>query len=226
MSEVEEAFRQIVDHETDNARIWKTLREDNTPLTTARDSRVRDFVTDISSLSDSTFEDFDEYCLLEETFQQILECHNGSQAIALHWRALLHSYDRRLGSFSDAFEKTSEVLCEGFLEVFTLAGKVPPPSLIDDVRVLASKNRVVEHASQLAETVKTGFFSVNLEVFVADPGSLYDNESMLLDGQEPHAGEAAIIKCTIGLGLREILPVTPDSGTETKRVLLKSKVLL
>ncbi|KAH8117901.1 hypothetical protein DFH11DRAFT_1808333 [Phellopilus nigrolimitatus] len=190
MSEVEEAFRQIVDH------------------------------------------DFDEYCLLEETFQQILECltgvhaDNGSQAIALHWRALLHSYDRRLGSFSDAFEKTSEVLCEGFLEVFTLAGKVPPPSLIDDVRVLASKNRVVEHASQLAETVKTGFFSVNLEVFIADPGSLYDDKSMLLDGQEHNAGEAAIVKGTIGLGLREILPVTPDSGTETKGVLLKSKVLL
>ncbi|KAH8117897.1 hypothetical protein DFH11DRAFT_1808329 [Phellopilus nigrolimitatus] len=222
--DVEEAIRRMKIHEPEIAKVWNRLRKKNIPATKYDPSRIRDFDKYIFCLPNTTPKDFDSYRHLEETYQKML-CHEESQAVALHWRALLHTYDRKLGSFNVAFKQTQEVLCEGLLEVFALAGRNPPLPFLDNIRALTAKNRVIEEASQLAETIVTGCFGANVEVFVVDPGSPYDRESMMLNDQD-HTAEAVVIKCTIGLGLREIVPRTGVLETERpKRVLLKTNVL-
>ncbi|KAH8117851.1 hypothetical protein DFH11DRAFT_1740941 [Phellopilus nigrolimitatus] len=231
--DVEEAICEMENHEPEIAKIWKKLREENTPATRYRFCYfvrcilhfvryIFRFVRCIFRLSKTTLEDSDGFRLLEETYHQML-FDKRSPTIALHWRALLHAYDRKRDSFSVALKQTQEVLCKGLLEVFVLAGGNPPDSFLDSIRVLTAKNRIIEEASRVAESVVTGCFWANLEVFVVDPGGLYDSELMVLDGQA-RTTDAATIKCTVGLGLREIVPEAAGFKKETKRVLLKAKV--
>ncbi|KAH8117838.1 hypothetical protein DFH11DRAFT_1541124 [Phellopilus nigrolimitatus] len=199
--DVKEAICEMENHEPEIAKVWNKLREENTPATRSVFSRIRDFV---GYFSNTTPADSDSYRLLEETYHQML-FDKRSPAIALHWRALLHTYDRTLDFFNEAFEQTQEILCRGLFEVFVLARGNPSQLFLDSTRTLTAKNRIIEEASQVAESVVTGCFGANLEVFVVDPGRLYDSESMVLDGQD-HTAEAVAIKCTVDLGLHEVVP--------------------
>ncbi|KAH8117847.1 hypothetical protein DFH11DRAFT_862443 [Phellopilus nigrolimitatus] len=233
--DVEEAIRQMEIDEPEIAKVWNKLREENTPATRYRIRYfvrcilrfvryIFRFVRCIFRLSNTTPADSDSYRLLEETYHQML-FDRRSPTIALHWRALLHAYDRKHDSFSVALKQTQEVLCKGLLGVFVLAGGNPLDSFLDSICVLTAKNGIIEEASRVAESVVTGCFWANLEVFVVDPGRLYNSESMVLDGQD-HTAEVVAIKCTVGLGLREIVPGAAGfkAEKETKRVLLKAKV--
>lgn len=74
---------------------------------------------------------------------------------------------------------------------------------------------VISFASKLADMIKTGFFSANLETTRIEPGARFDKNAMDCDGKG-----SGVVTGTIYLGLNKI-------GTDGRaEILVKPKVLL
>lgn len=175
--------------------------------------------------------------LLEDTFTNIRtasgtkdgEVHaitNPAHAIsvALHWRALVHSYERNLASWSRATDRTQRYLIDGLCSLYEYGspGQQDPSHIRDQVRETVKKTKLIEEAAKLEEKMVCGIFSVYLEPSLPQPGINFDSHVMNCSdtSQTPSNGTSGKkVLVATDLGVR-------DSSKPGIRMLLKPKVLL
>ena len=137
------------------------------------------------------------------------------QTVALHWRALLYECEKRLETYNLSHERTLEILRDGFEQTSNLLGINSTFKHMNQDLVQKAEVAVISFASKLADMIKTGFFSANLEVTRIEPGAKFDKNTMDCVGKG-----AGIVAGTIYLGLNRI---GADGRVE---ILVKPKVLL
>ena len=148
---------------------------------------------------------------------------------ALHWRAMLHRYDRQNVDTSEVnkvIRDVQERLLSGLLTVFRLTGADIPTTLRDKLNDYIVKDKVVEEASRLSETLVCGIFSTVLEVFLVSPNDTFNAQTM----EDADQGQSAAITegrvlCTTHLGVREV-SYDQQGIRSVKRMLLKPRVVL
>lgn len=145
-------------------------------------------------------------------------------SVALHWRALIHSYERHLESWSRATDRTHQYLIDGLCSLYEYGcpGHQEPSHIRDQVRETVKKTKLIEEAAKLKEKMVCGIFSVYLEPSLPQPGINFDSQIMNCSdvSQTPSNGmsQKKVLVAT-DLGVR-------DSTKPGIRMLLKPKVLL
>lgn len=137
------------------------------------------------------------------------------EAVARHWRGMLHHYDTKLPGFKEVADQTRRVLYEGLIIISQYAGE----GFIFDTQanrktIEDACMNVVQFAVTLTEMIKFGFFSASLDVSWVAPQTPFIEQEM--DRVE---GGSEEVRCTISLGLMEM-------GASGVVYVVKPKVIL
>ncbi|KAF7289698.1 hypothetical protein MIND_01342900 [Mycena indigotica] len=193
------------------------------------------------------FADPDDEQLLADIYQRIRATPALSQAAAGRWRALTHAHVQALvlgpgpgpGPAAEPAPALGAYFVDALVNVLLAAGFRSSPAALhalvgDRPEFGARIARLVSLARGLNRAVGAEVAACELRTLAALPGGPFDGATMVAESEEEAGGEggdgdgdgdAALVLCTCALGLVRLDKV-PGTGTWTRTVLLRSRVLL
>ena len=134
----------------------------------------------------------------------------------MHWRSLLRDSEKQLPSYNTSLWYTAQNLYGGLLEIFEIAGETSSLQYMNEDMIWHASQEVVKFAADLADLIKSNYYSANLDLAYIEPGAIFDGENMRNDGKN-----AGVVAGTVYLGLNKI-----GLDGEVAEVVVKPKVLL